>query len=449
MGVIKIKKGLALPINGDPEPILDESKAVKRVALLGNDYVGLKPTLQVAVGDNVKLGQLLFTDKRMPGVKFTAPAPGKIIEINRGAKRVFLSIVIEIEGNDEVSYDTFSESQIPALTTDQIKERLIDSGVWTSMRERPFSKVANPETSPNSIFVNAMDSNPLAPSVSKMLEGNESEFKNGLRIISKLTEGKVFLCKEAGDNIPDIQLHNLSLQEFSGVHPKGLVGTHIHFIDPVNRLKKVWYIDAQDVISVGHLFTKGRIKTDRIISIAGPSVVKPRYIRTRIGASLQELTTGELNEGENRIISGSVLNGRLFSTEEGYLGRYDHQISVIEEHTTRDFLGWIAPSSNLFSVKKVLLSSLSPEKKFDFTTALNGGKRAIVPCGSYEKVMPLDVLPNYLLRALEVDDVEEAEKLGCLELDEEDLALCTFVCPSKVDHGINLRRNLNLIDREG
>ena len=235
MGVIKIKKGLELPINGSPEPVIDDSKNVKRVALLGNDFVGLKPTLEVAVGDNVKLGQLLFTDKKMPGVKFTSPAPGKIIAINRGEKRKFLSIVIEIEGNEEVIFDSFSESQIPTITNDQVKTQLIESGVWTSFRERPFSKVADPETIPNSIFVTAIDSNPLAPSIEKILEGNESDFKNGLRIISKLTEGKVFLCKEHGENIPDIQLHNLTVQEFSGVHPKGLVGTHIHFVDPVNR----------------------------------------------------------------------------------------------------------------------------------------------------------------------------------------------------------------------
>ena len=228
-----------------------------------------------------------------------------------------------------------------------------------------------------------------------------------------------------------------------------MVGTHIHFIDPASRANKVWYIDAQDLVAVGKLFSTGKISVDRLIALTGPTVKNPRYLKTRIGASLKELTDGDLTDGENRLISGSALYGRPFSKEVGFLGRYDQQITSIAESGERDFLGWIAPSPKLFSVKKVLLSSLTPNKKFNFNSSLNGGKRAIVPSGSYEEVMPLDIIPTYLLRALAVDDVEEAEKLGCLELDEEDLALCTYVCPSKVDHGVNLRRTLNLIDKEG
>lgn len=449
MGVIRIKKGLDLPINGAPATSVDESKKVKKIALLGNDYVGLKPTLEVTVGEKVKLGQLLFTDKKMPGVKFTSPGSGTVVEINRGEKRVFLSMVIELEGNDSVEFKNHSESALPSLKSEIIKEQLIDSGLWTSLRERPFSKVANPEVSPKSIFVTAMDSNPLAPSVEKILVGNESHFKNGLRLLSKLTDGNLYLCKEEGSNIPETHLHNLNVQEFSGVHPKGLAGTHIHLVDSVHRNKQAWYINAQDVVSIGKLFTTGKIDVERIISVAGPVVNNPRYIKTRIGASISELMENETTAGENRVISGSVLSGRIATKEEGYVGRYHQQISVIEENSERDFLGWVMPSSKLFSVKKVLLSSFSPKKKFNFNSALNGGKRAIVPSGSYEQVMPLDILPTFLLRSIAVNDVEEAEKLGCLELDEEDLALCTYVCPSKIDHGQNLRRNLTLIDKEG
>jgi Na+-transporting NADH:ubiquinone oxidoreductase subunit A len=449
MAAINIKKGLNLPITGSPEAVIDESKKVTKVALLGNDYFGLKPTLEVSVGEEVKLGQLLFTDKKMPAVKFTSPASGRVVEINRGEKRVFLSIVIEIEGKDEVTFKSYSESELLTLNKETIKEQLIESGLWTAIRERPFGRVANPDTNPSSIFVTAIDSNPLALSVEKILEGNETDFKNGLRILSKLTDGQIYLCKDEEEKIPEVQLHNLTVQEFSGVHPKGLPGTHIHFLDPAGRAKKVWYLGAQDVLAIAHLFTKGKLKTDRIISLAGPSVQKPRYVKTRIGASLHELCAGEITDGENRLISGSVLFGRIATTEEGYLGRYDQQISVISEHSTRNFLGWITPDPRLYSLKNVMLSSLTPKKMFNFNTALNGGKRAIVPTGSYEQVMPLDILPTYLLRALAIDDVEEAEKLGCLELDEEDLALCTFVCPSKVNHGENLRRNLMLIDREG
>jgi len=449
MGVIKIKKGLDLPINGEPSKEVDDSKRVKKVAILGNDYVGLKPTLSISVGERVKLGQLLFTDKKMPGVNYTAPASGKVIEINRGEKRKFLSMVIEIEGNDELTFKSYKESEIPALAKDTIKKQLIESGLWTSLRERPFSKVANPEVEPHSIFITAIDSNPLGPDVEKLIEGKENHFKNGIRILGKLTEGKVYLCKEENSNVPTVRLSNVSEQEFSGKHPKGLAGTHIHFLDPVNRTKKVWYINAQDVTAIGILFSTGKINVERIITLAGPSVKNPRYIKTRVGASLSEICDGELENGETRIISGSVLCGRKRTTDEDYLGRFHQQISVIAEHSTTEFLGWVKPSPKLFSVKKILLSSLTPNKKFNFNTAINGGHRAIVPIGSYEKVMPLDILPTILLRYLAVDDIESVEQLGCLELDEEDLALCTYVCPSKIDHGSNLRRNLTIIDKEG
>ncbi|NOY58788.1 MAG: Na(+)-translocating NADH-quinone reductase subunit A [Calditrichaeota bacterium] len=449
MGTIHIKKGLNLPIAGEPVQQVDQGQSVNRVALLGDDYVGMKPTMMVQIGDQVKLGQLLFTDKKMPGVKFTSPGSGKVVEINRGAKRKFLSIVIELEGNDEITFDSYSEDQLNDLDRNSIKKELIESGMWPLLRARPFSKVAEPEGVPHSIFVTAMDTNPLAPSVEKILEGNENYFKNGLNVISKLTDGTVFLCKAAGTNIPTFDLNSLSVNEFSGPHPAGLVGTHIHFLDPVGRSKTVWTIGAQDVVTIGILFTAGKINVDRIVSLAGPAVKNPRLVKTRIGASLDDLTAGELKDGDNRVVSGSVLSGFKAAGETAFLGRYHQQVSVLPEGRKREFLGWLDPGVNLYSVKKVLLSSTSPHKKFNFNTALYGGKRAIVPVGSYEKVMPLDILPTFLLRALAVDDVEEAEKLGCLELDEEDLALCTYVCPSKIDHGAELRRNLTIIEKEG
>ncbi len=449
MAVIKIEKGLDLPINGTPKQTIDESKKVTKVAVLGNDYIGLKPTLSVAIGDRVKLGQLLFTDKKMPGVKFTSPGAGIVTEINRGEKRHFLSLVIELDGDEEISFKSYSESEIASLKAEEIKEQLIESGLWTSLRERPMSKVANPVTSPKAIFITAMDSNPLAPSVETILQANEKFFKDGLRLLSQLIEGNVYLCKEEGSNIPEATIHNLKVQEFSGKHPKGLVGTHIHFLQPVDRNNPVWYINAQDVVAVGKLFTTGKIDVEKIISLAGPSVKDPRYIKTRVGAFLSEIVNGELSGEENRVISGSVLSGRTMTKEEGYLGRYHQQISVVPDSSEREFFGWAKPTSKLFSVKNVLLSSFMPKKKFNFNTSMNGGERAIVPVGSYEQVMPLNILPTFLLRSLAVNDVEEAEKLGCLELDEEDLALCSYVCPSKIDHGKKLRENLTLIDKEG
>ncbi len=449
MSKFRIKKGLDLPITGSPKQEITKTIKTKKVALLGDDYVGMKPTMLVSIGDKVKLGQVLFTDKKTPSVKYTAPASGEVLQVNRGEKRAFKSIVIEVQGTEEETFKSFAENELTSLNTDVIKSILIDSGMWTSIRVRPFSKVANPETQPKSIFITAMDTNPLAPSIEKVLEGNENNFQNGLTVISKLTENKVFLCKSPETNLPSTNINNVSIEEFEGPHPSGLVGTHMHFIDPVSSKKHVWYINAQDVAAIGYLFTKGKINTERIISIGGPQVKTPSLIKTQIGADLNELTEGELKNDENRVISGSVLSGFTAEGMVPFLGRYHQQVSVIKEEKKREFFGWVNPSANKFSVQAVMLSSVLPSKKFNFGTALNGGHRAIVPVGSYEKVVPLDIVINYFLRSLAVDDIEEAEQLGCLELDEEDLALCTFVCPSKIDHGENLRRNLTQIEKEG
>jgi Na+-transporting NADH:ubiquinone oxidoreductase subunit A len=449
MGLTKIRKGLTLPITGEPEQVVSESNIPHKVAVLGDDYVGMKPTMEVQVGDRVKVGQVLFTDKKMPLIKYTSPGAGKVIEINRGEKRHFLSVVVELDGNEEVAFQAHSESKLDSITRKEVVDQLLDSGLWTSLRARPFSRVANPEIQPHAIFITAMDTNPLAPDVAKIIEGNKQSFIAGLKILSKLNEGKLYLCKSLGANIPVDGVDRLTVEEFDGPHPAGNVGTHIHFLDPVSRTKTIWHTNAQDVISVGILFSTGKLNTERIVSLAGPGVKNPRLIRTRLGGSVSDIIEGELKEGDNRVISGSVFSGHTADGPTAYLGRYHQQITVLAEGRERKFFGWLSLGSNLFSVKRILISSLTPKKKFNFTTALQGGKRAIVPSGSYEKVMPLDILPTYLLRALAVSDVEESEALGCLELDEEDLSLCTFVCPSKIDHGINLRRTLTIIEKEG
>lgn len=449
MGTINLKKGLDLPIVGTPNQVIDAGKSVKTVALLGDDYVGMRPTMMVQVGDKVALGQIVFTDKKMTGVNYTSPGAGTVVSVNRGAKRKFLSIVIRLEGDDEKTFASYSESELDSANPQDVKKQLVESGQWTLLRARPFGKVADPETTPHSIFITAMDTNPLAPSVEKILEGRDKDFAAGLKVLSKLTEGTLYVNKAPDSKIPVGENDRVTVTEFSGPHPAGLPGTHIHFLDPVGRRKTVWYINAQDVAAIGSLFLTGKIDVERIVSLAGPSVKNPRLVKTRVGANLYDLTEGELTDGENRIVSGSVLSGRTADEVVGFLGRFHQQVSVLPEGRERKFLGWLAPGADMFSVKKVLVSALSKSKKFRFDTSTHGGERAIVPIGSYEKVMPLDILPTFLLRALAVDDVDEAEKLGCLELDEEDLALCTFVCPSKIDHGAALRRNLTIIEKEG
>ena len=449
MGLRRIKKGLQLPITGEPEQVIYDGQPVTKVALLGDDYVGMKPTMVVKVGDQVKLGQVLFTDKKTPGVKYTSPGSGKVVEINRGAKRHFESVVIKLEGEDEVSFESYPEDKLDSLEKDIIQQQLIDSGLWTSFRTRPFSKVPVPGSEPNSIFITAMDTNPLAPDMDKILLGQGEDFRNGIKVISGLTKGKMYLCKEKGSNISGSGIGNIVEEEFTGPHPAGNAGTHIHFLDPVSEQKTVWYIGLQDVAAIGKLFTTGKLNIDRVLSLGGPSVKNPRLFKTRIGACLKELLVDELNDGEKRIISGSVLSGRMAHDTYGYLGKFHQQVSVLTEGRERKFLGWFSPGFNLHSVKNILISSLTPNKKFAFNTSQNGGERAIVPVGSYEKVMPLDILPTFLLRAIAANDIEEAEALGCLELDEEDLSLCSYVCPSKIDHGKNLREMLTLIEKEG
>lgn len=450
MRLTKIKKGLNVPIAGEPEQKINDGNPAKKVALIGYDYVGMKPTLSVKVGDRVKLGQLLFTDKKMEGVKYTSPGGGKVAAINRGAKRVFESLVIECDEKEkEITFDSYKENQLASLDGEKVKTNLIESGLWTSLRARPFGKVANPAKTPHSIFITAMDTNPLAPAVEKILEGNEQAFKNGLVVLSKLTGGKLYLCKAPGTTVPEADLDSLSVQEFKGPHPAGNVGTHIHFLDPVHRGKTVWHIDAQDAAAVGKFFTTGKIPVERVVSLAGPSVKKPRLIKTRVGACMESITKDELNDGQNRVISGSVFNGCTAAGPLAFLGRYHQQVCVLEEVQKRHFFGWLSPGLNLFSSKRILLSSLLPRKKFKFNTDTSGGKRAILPIGVYEDVMPMDFEMTYLLRALMVDDVEAAENLGCLELCEEDLALCSFVSPSKIEYGPVLRRNLTIIEKEG
>jgi Na+-transporting NADH:ubiquinone oxidoreductase subunit A len=449
MGLTKIKKGLDVPITGQPEQVISDGNVPRRVAVLGEDYVGMKPTMAVKVGDQVKIGQLLFTDKKMPQVRYTAPGAGKVTEINRGEKRKLLSIVIEVNGEEDIAFTSYKEEQLDGLDRDVIKKQLLESGLWTALRVRPLSKVADPDTMPHSIFITAMDSNPLAPSVEKIIEVNKQNFLSGLKILSKLTEGKLYLCKYPGTNIPTADIPQLTVEEFSGPHPAGLVGTHIHFLDPVGKQKSVWYINPQDVIAIGYLFSTGKLFLERIISLAGPGAKNPRLIRTRQGAAVEDIVLGETQEGEIRAISGSVLSGHTAEGPTAYLGRYHQQVSLLPEEKKRKFFGWLSIGFNLYSFTRVMASSLIPGKKFNFTTALHGGHRSIVPIGNYEKVMPLDIIPTYLLRAVAVTDVEEAEQLGCLELDEEDLSLCTFVCPAKIDHGLNLRETLNIIEKEG
>jgi len=444
--MIKLKKGLNLPIAGEPLQEIQNGPAVSHVALLGEDIVGMKPSMLVNVGDKVKTGQVLYADKKTADVLYTSPASGEIVEINRGEKRAFQSIVIKIEGEEHQDFNSYKGADLSGYDSESLKSLLLESGMWTALRRRPFSRVANPSETPNAIFVTATDSNPLAANPEIIIKQNEAAFARGLKCIKKLCQ-TVYLCTNAGSSIQSVE--GITKEEFSGPHPSGLVGTHIHFVSPVGEKKFVWHIGYQDVIAIGKLIESGKLYTDRIISIAGPAAKNPRLLKTRFGARLSDLTNGELNTtDEVRTVSGSVFGGRKASGPLNYLGRFHNQVTLLKEGRDREFLGWHSPGFNRFSVKNIYVSKLM-SKVFNFTTNGNGSLRSIVPIGSYEKVMPLDIYPTFLLRSLMSGNTDMAAKLGALELDEEDLSLCTFVDPCKNDFAPALRTCLNTIEKEG
>ncbi|MCG8648269.1 MAG: Na(+)-translocating NADH-quinone reductase subunit A [Pirellulales bacterium] len=444
-----IKKGLDLPILGNPEQHIDVAKHVSRVGLIGDDYVGMKPTMLVAVGDRVRLGQPVFEDKKNPGVIYTAPACGTVSQINRGAKRKFESLVIDVDGDDQVEFDQARQADPVALGREGVTGQLLASGLWSALRTRPFGKVPAPDSSPSSIFVQAIDTSPLAADPAVAIADHKEQFTLGLLALSQLA-GKVFVCKAEGSEISGSEIDKVQVESFAGPHPAGLVGTHIHFLDPVGPGKTVWYIGYQDVCAMGALFQTGRIDVRRVVSLAGPVVNQPRLLETRLGADVTQLIEGEIQRDVKiRPIAGSVLCGRTATEPHNYLGRFHTQISVLEEGDEREFLGWQKPGFEKYSTTRVFASAGMPNKKFAFTTTTHGSERAMVPLGTYERVMPLDILPTQLLRALIYRDTDEAQQLGVLELEEEDLALCTFVCPGKYEYGSLLRRSLATIEREG
>lgn len=445
-----IKKGLDLPISGSPEQHVELAKHVSRVALVGDDYVGMKPTMLVSPGDRVRVGQPLLEDKKNPGVIYTSPASGTIAEVNRGAKRKFESVEINVDGDDRVEFGGAKGADPISLGRAGVKQQLVESGLWTSFRTRPFGKVPAIDSTPHSIFVQAIDTSPLAADPAIAMADRKDQFGLGLQALTQLTDGKVFVCKAPQAEIPGEGISGIHVESFGGPHPAGLVGTHIHFLDPVGPTKTVWYIGYQDVCAFGSLFQTGTLDVRRVISLAGPVVKQPRLLETRIGASVTELLSGETEEGLHiRPISGSVLCGRKAIAPRNYLGRYHIQISALEEGDEREFLGWQKPGFDKFSTIRVFASAASPKKKFAMTTSTNGSERAMVPMGTYEKVMPLDILATQLLRALIYRDTDEAQALGVLELEEEDLGLCTFVCPGKYEYSSLLRQSLTTIEREG
>jgi len=447
--MIRIRKGLDLPISGIPLQQILPSATPRHVAIMGDDYIGMRPTMLVQEGDSVTKGQALFEDKKNPGVLFTAPASGTVVAIHRGERRVLQSVVIRLEGDGQREFTRYDVADLPSLTRQAVQAQLLESGLWTALRTRPFSKTPVPGTVPAAIFVTAMDTNPLSADPQPLILAQRQAFDAGLTLLTHLTDGKVHVCQANGGKLGGHPQGKVTFNTFAGPHPAGLPGTHIHFLEAVSLTKQVWHLNYQDVIAIGKLFTTGELYTDRVIALGGPQMRNPRLVRTCLGADINDLLVDETLEGENRHISGSVLSGRHAVGAHAYLGRFHLQISVVKEGREKELFGWVMPGKEKFSVTRTTLGHFLRNKLFNFSTDTHGGERAMVPIGNYERVMPLDILPTLLLRDLLAGDTDSAQALGCLELDEEDLALCTYVCPGKYEYGPVLREVLTRIEQEG
>lgn len=443
--MIQIRRGLDLPIAGAPAQQIHDGPRVRTVAVLGPDFLGLKPGMAVQVGDRVARGQALFSDRKAPEVLYTAPVAGRIAAINRGERRALQSVVIDAEGDEEIVFDRVDAGALASLSREQVATNLQRSGLWTALRTRPFSKVPLPGSVPAAIFVTAIDTHPLSADPAVVLRDVHRDFENGIGVLGRLTDGRVWVVTRPDAGIPSGTAQAAS---FSGPHPAGLPGTHIHYLDPVSESRTVWHVGYQDVVAIGRLFTTGRLDSERVVALGGPGVENPRLLRTVLGASTEEVTAGVLRPGEQRVISGSVLGGRHARGALAFLGRYHTQLSVVPEGREREFMGWFSPGVRRHSVLRIYLSALFGARELPMTTSTNGSPRAIVPVGAYEKVMPLDILATPLLKSLVVGDTVTAAGLGALELDEEDLALCTYVCPGKYEYGPILRDNLSRIEAE-
>lgn len=448
MKIIHLKKGLDIPISGAPKGGIRKGNKVGQVALVADDYIGMKPTMLVKEGDRVALGEVLFSDKKNDGILFTSPGCGIVSSINRGAKRKFESIVIRLDGDEAIEFCT-PEVGLESYTQEKIREILIKSGLWTTLRTRPYGKNPAVDSTPSSLFVTAADSAPLAADPQLIIEKSPESYQLGLKVLRKMLLCPINYCTGADSLLACENVDGLDYFSFKGPHPSGLSSTHIHFIDPVSEDKTVWHIGYQDVIAIGFLFTHGQLATERIVSLCGAGTIDPSLVETRIGANLAELCRRELSLEDSRFISGSVLSGREATGVTGFLGRFHNQISIIYDSSGRSLFNWLLPGKRRFSLRPVFSSAYVKGLKLPMNTALWGGQRAIYPLGTYDEVMPLDIIATSLLKSISKGDTEKSAALGCLELIEEDLGLCGFVCPGKNEFGPVLREVLTAIELGG
>ncbi|MGL1931068.1 MAG: Na(+)-translocating NADH-quinone reductase subunit A [Desulfotalea sp.] len=444
MQIFSIKRGLDIPIIGAPPASISGVRTSQEVAIIGDDYIGMKPSMNVTVGEMVKAGQLLFVDKKNEGVKFVSPAAGRVKGIIRGEKRKFTSLVIEKIGDEKEIFIEESELE-NQLSEDKIKELLIDSGNWLSFKTRPFGKTPAISDNPHSLFITAIDTEPLAHEPQVIIAEKAFEFQKGLKVLNELFSCDVHYCSGKTTLLPCEQVDGFHYSCWQGPHPAGLPSTHIHNLDPASEKKTVWQIGYQDVIAIGHLFLYGTIAQTRFVAVVGPNVIEPQLLEVPIGCSLTELCQ-TLKKSNTRLLSGSAISGRIAEDETAFLGRYHNQVCLLDSNDGHELFNWLRPGSDRFSALPIFTSSLSGGRKLPMPTAMWGGKRAIYPVASYDEVMPLDILPSTLLKSILNGQTDLSKDLGCLEIVEEDLALCSYVCPGKNEFGPALRDLLTAIE---
>ncbi|TVR73957.1 MAG: Na(+)-translocating NADH-quinone reductase subunit A [Marinilabiliales bacterium] len=445
--VIRLRKGLNIPLKGKAEKVLVNPGLPDKFAVKPGDFPGIRPKMLVKPDDEVKAGTPLFFDKYNPDVMFTSPVSGRVVAVNRGERRKILEVVIKHSGS--MDHEEFEKADPASLDRDAITKLLLKSGLWPMFRQRPYGIIPRPGDRPRSIFISGFDTAPLAPDYDFVMQDSGNEFRKGIDVIKKLTEGKVYLSLNADYPPSDVfaGIDGLEVNYFSGPHPSGNVGVHIHHLDPVHKNGRVWYINPQDVLVLGRLFMNGIVDFSRIVALTGSEVVKPRYFRSVMGASVDILVRDNLIEGNNRFISGNVLTGSRIPSD-GFIGFYDSQVTVIPEGNHYRFMGWAEPGFDRFSSSRTFFSWLMPGRKYRHDTNYNGGERAYVITGEYEKVLPMDIIPQQLVKAIMVEDIDKMENLGIYELVEEDLALCEYVCTSKIEVQTLLRRGIELMIKE-
>lgn len=445
--VIKINRGVDIKLHGAAEQIYANLEAPKSYAIKPDDFPGIRLKLKAKEGDEVQAGDTIMFDRDREGINITAPISGEVVEVLRGAKRKILEV--RILPDAEIKYRDFGSGNPADLDAAAISKKLQDSGCWSFIRQRPYNVIATPQNQPRDIFISCFDSAPLAPDADFVVHGQEEEFKMGVQALQKLTAGSVHLGVDGRTNpskafadIPQVKVHR-----FKGPHPAGNVGVQIHHVKPVNKGEVVWTVNYQDVIIMGRLFKTGHFDAERHLALSGSEVEKPRYYKTRIGASIKNIIEGNVKGGKNRYISGNVLTGTKINAE-GYLGYYDNQITVIPEGGEDQFFGWITPNVNKFSMSRTLFSWLTPNKRYRLDANMNGEERAYVMTGEYEQVFPFDMYPQQLVKSIMVKDIEAMENLGIYEVAEEDFALCEVVCTSKIPVQQTVREGLDLMKKE-